>query len=99
MAPTRGNTSGSSGMALHTPGRVAPVRAESQRMGSKSLPPRRRGSDVDGLAASLADELAVGVGGAAGGDGKAQPLTVKYLHELEKTMGLDEAKVCPLLAV
>lgn len=81
-------------------------KAENRSIGSRSLPTRRRqgGSSEDPLVLSpvnagrLSPAIEVGAGAGAGpnGDGVAttEPMTMKKLRELEKSLGIDEEKVC-----
>lgn len=92
-----------------------PSKAENRRLGSKSLPTRRRqggvvgGSGGERMVLSPVDAgvlspspaapgvkaRAAGAGdGADGSDGAKEPMSMRQLRELEKSLGMDEEKVC-----
>lgn len=68
-------------------------RAENRQL-SRSLPTGRNGGrseDRAGMSPMVAAATPTVTGSMGGGE--TQPVTMKYLHALEKTLGLDEAKV------
>lgn len=92
---------------------LAPSKAENRRLGSKSLPTRRRQGGVVGgsggermvlspvdagaLSPSPAPEVRPGAGArdrADGADDAKEPMSMMQLRELEKSLGMDEEKVC-----
>lgn len=78
------------------------LKADNRKLGSRSLPTRRRqgGGGEDPLVLSpvnagrLSPAIEAGVGMNSDGVTTTEPMTMKKLRELEKSLGIDEEKVC-----